>query len=199
MGNEVMFELLTDTFALKNQPKVYFMFEGVTPFPTPVNSYGQLGNMLLKHPHLKATHQVRLFENEDHMTIPHIGLYRGLNEIYKDWFLYIPTIMQDKTALKTHFQKLTKRIGYQVKPTEFYFRDLIAALISMELIATADYAAEMAVEVYPDSHFSYAILADVANAKQNTIKEIEYLKKAIKLSAHDLQRQHQYLKRLNSL
>lgn len=199
MGSEVMFDLMAETFALKNQPKVYFMFEGVTPFTTPINSYAQLSNVLLKYPQLNVTHQVSLFEAEDHMTLPHIGLYRGISEIFKDWFLYIPAILQDKTVIKTHFQQLSDRIGYQVKPTEFYFRDLIAALINMEQVVTAEYAAKMAAEMYPDSHFSYAMLADVAKAKKNSANEVEHLKKAIKHAAHDIERQSQYQKRLASL
>ncbi|WMN59477.1 alpha/beta hydrolase-fold protein [Pseudoalteromonas xiamenensis] len=199
MGNEVMFEQLPNAFAHQKQPKVYFQFEGVTPFTTPINSYARLNTMLLKYPLLKTTHKVQLFENEDHMTIPHIGLYRGLTEIYKDWFLYIPSIVEDKKAIKNHFQGLSKRIGYQVNPTESYFRDLIGAMISMEHIDTAAYAAEMAKEFYPESHFSYVLLADVAHAKKNATQEAKWLKKAIMLSSHDVERQSQYQKRLASL
>ena len=199
MGNEVMFDLMEETFKQKKQPTIYFMFEGITPFATPINSYAKIGQMLLKHPHLNRTHQVKLLENEDHMTVPHIGLYRALNEIYKDWFLYIPTIMQDKTIIKRHFQQLSERIGYQVNPTETYFRNLIAALISMDLIDTAEYAASSALEVYPDSHFTYLLLADIAKAKKNKTHEIKYLKKAVALASHDLERQSQYYKRLASL
>lgn len=199
MGNEVMFEQLPDVFIQKKQPKVYFQFEGITPFTTPINSFARLNTMLLKYPHLNATHQVQLFEDEDHMTIPHIGLYKGLTEIYKDWFLYIPSIMENKNVLKTHFEGLSKRIGFPVHPTEFYFRDLIGAMISMDYIETAAYAAEMARETYPKSHFSYVLLADVAHAKSDAIKEAKWLKKAIALSAHDAVRQSEYQKRLASL
>ncbi|MDU0113445.1 hypothetical protein RT723_10635 [Psychrosphaera aquimarina] len=41
------------------------------------------------------------------------------------------------------------------------------------------FAAELAVEIYLNSHFSYLILADVEKAKKNTVKEIEYLKKLL--------------------
>lgn len=199
LGNEVMFKLMADTFKLEKQPRLYFMFEGISPFITPINSYAQLSNMLLKHPHLQATHQARLLEGEDHMTVPHIGLYRALSEIYKDWFLYIPAILEDKTVLKTHFQKLSKRIGYQVNPTEFYYRDLVDALLNMKQIESAAYVAQIAKETYPKSHFSYVILADVAHAQQNASNEMVYLKRAIELAEDDHQRQSQYQKRLSRL
>lgn len=199
MGSEVMFEQLLEAFEHENQPKIYFQFEGITPFTTPINTYARLTNMLIKYPHLKNTHKVQLFESEDHMTIPHIGLYRGLSEIYRDWFLYIPSILQDKTNIKSHFKGLSERMGYQVKPTEFYFRDLITALISMELLDTAEYAAQIAKETYPASHFSYVLLADVAHARKQLAMEVKYIKKALKFAAHDSELQSKYQKRLASL
>lgn len=199
MGNEVMFDLLPESFAKSSQPKVYFLFEGITPFPTPIKSYHTLSSMLLDYKHLKDSHKVLLFEDEDHLSITHIGMYRALNEIYQGWFLYIPQILENDNAFEKHFKGLSERIGYTVTPTEFYFWDLVSALIQLQHIETAETIANLAQKAYPESHFSYVLLANVARDKKDSISEANFLKQAIKLSTHDLERNQRYKKRLIAL
>ena len=42
-------------------------------------------------------------------------------------------------------------------------------------------------------------LSNIAKSKKNKTHEIKYLKKAVALASHDLERQSQYYKRLASL
>ncbi len=196
MGNEAMFDKMPAAFSKPNQPKIYFQFEQVSPFPTPLKSFHTLSSMLLDYPALTDTHRVQLLEGEDHMSVTHIGLIKAFNEIYRDWFLYIPPVLADKHAFEKHYETLSKRMGYTVKPTQSNLSEFVDILLSQKKIDAAEHVANQALKHYSQSHFSYSLLADVARIKGDRKDEIAQLNKAISLSGKDHERLSSYQQKL---
>ncbi|MFD2165397.1 alpha/beta hydrolase-fold protein [Thalassotalea euphylliae] len=199
MGNEVMFDLMPAAFAQHKQPNMYFQFEGITPFPTPIKSYHKISSMLLDAPHLKGSHSVQLLNGEDHMSVTHVGLISAFKEIYRDWFLYIHPVLADKNAFTAHYKMLSERVGYTVKPTESNLWEFVTILIEQNKLGTAQFIADKAIEMYPKSHFSYSLLADVALARNENMIAVKHLNQAIELAAGDVERVTRYRRRIEKL
>lgn len=58
--------------------------------------------------------------DENHLTVPHQGIYNGLLFIFSDWKLD-PDLFVEKGIgyLDKHFKKLSKKYGYTIQPSEF--------------------------------------------------------------------------------
>lgn len=196
MGNEVMFELMPHTFKQPSQPKIFFQFEEVSPFPTPKLSFQRMSEMVSKYPHLSSTHKVQLLDGEDHMSTSHMGLITAFKDIYQDWFLYMSKVLDNEAAFERHFETLSKRSGYQVKPTQHYLWELISVLISQKHLMAAQQIADQSLQMYPKSDLSYSLLAHVAQAKGDKKKEVKLLQRAIDLSSKEQPRYARYQERL---
>ncbi|GGA85118.1 hypothetical protein GCM10011369_28950 [Neiella marina] len=198
-GNERLLTLLPKSFAQQQQPFVAISFEGQSAFPTPQQSYNELSQMIAKHPHLQLSHQVELLPDEDHMSVAHLGAYHALKRLYRGWFLSLPQALSSDDAFERHYQQLSNRLGYSVLPTEYELWSLTSALINQGNQKVAAKIANHAEQMYPDSHFSYSLLADVAKAANNNEQAATYLDKAVELSAHLPERQARYQSRLEQL
>ncbi|MEI5639281.1 MULTISPECIES: alpha/beta hydrolase-fold protein [unclassified Pseudoalteromonas] len=183
-GNEQMLELLPAHLNRSGQPTLHVYFEGITPFPTPAKSYKALSAMFANAKEQNKL-AIELRNDEDHISITHYGVYTSLKAIYHDWFLYIPEIVKNKTAFTSHFSNLSQRLGFNVKPSEYYIRGLVGAMLDQNQIDTAQYIASEAVKLYPNSHQSFERLAEVATAKQQTSTARKHLNQALQLASTD--------------
>jgi len=198
-GNEVMFDTLAHQFKETIQPKLYMYFEGKSTFPTPQKSYERFHEMISKHSHLSDNFHVNLLPEEDHMSASHLGTYRALKHLFADNFLTVQPVIADVSGFDRHYERLSKRLGYQVKSTEYDLWALTSALINSNNLTAAEYVANKSLDIYPESHFSYSLMADVAKAKGEKDKGVKYLKQAIAMSNDDKERQSRYQKRLAEL
>ncbi len=198
-GNEVLLTLLAKNFSKAQQPKLFLSFEGQSVFPTPRKSYASIKAMLSENKHLIDSHHIELLEDEDHVSVAHLGSYRALKRLYKGWFLSMPAALSSETAIADHYQGLSNKLGYTVKPTEYELRSLGEAFINRKMAKEAMKVAKLAKQYYPESHYSYSLLASAALALEDKNNFEAYIKRAIALSAHLPNHQQGYQKRLQTL
>lgn len=195
-GNEQLLNELPNTFNLKKQPSLITIFEGQSSFPTPRKTYHAFNNLLKANEHLNKTHRNTILENEDHVSVSHLGTYLALTELYRGWFLSVKEVIKTSSAFDIHYQNLSKKLGYKIKPTESELWQLTQALINANKLDYADLLSRKSQRYYPESKFTYVLSADVAKAKSEIENEKRFLKKAISLSNSDKERQKRYKNRL---
>ena len=61
-------------------------------------------------------YKVDFFENEEHSTTPVIGQFHAFRHLYESWFVPFEPIKEGLAAIKKHYQLLSDRYGYEVKP-----------------------------------------------------------------------------------
>ncbi|WP_371186667.1 alpha/beta hydrolase-fold protein [Thalassotalea maritima] len=198
-GNEQLLTMLPEVYKQQEQPKLATVFEGQSPFPTPKQSYQALNELNKQYAHLATSHSNTLLEQEDHVSVSHLGAYLTLTELYRGWFLSVPKLLASPTAFDGHYQQLTDKLGYTVQPTENELWQLTQALLGAKKLEDATRVVQKAKAYYPNSKFSYVLLADIAKAQDDKDKEKGYLLKAISLANDDEMRKQRYQKRLAKL
>ncbi len=198
-GNEVLLDYLPKSFANKEQPFLAIHLEGESTFATPKKSFDALSKLINAQSHLRATHTIELLDGEDHMSVAHLGSYKTLKGLFSNWFLSLPKLSEKENALTQHYQDLSDKLGYSVKPTEYDLWALTSALISQKNLPMALSVAQQAKAYYPKSHFSYSLLADVAQAQQNNTLAKRHLTTAIQFAKSDIERQQKYQARMDKL
>ena len=124
------------------------------------------------------------YENETHLSEPVKALYDGLRFLYPDWY---PNLDMDKATayrdIAAHYDALSKRYGYIIKPPEKYMdryaHDLLAkpektdAAITIFVINAGN---------YPHSYSAYEGLGDAYKAKGDKVNGLVNYRKALILN-----------------
>jgi hypothetical protein len=98
-------------------PIVFYMTVGNEP-----NYYGALAEFtqLVETKSSKdITLTYELMQDENHGSIPHMSIYRGLEEIYSGWKLPKSTFIAGLDAIDKHYQSLSERYGYRIGTPEY--------------------------------------------------------------------------------
>lgn len=196
-GNEQILNTLPTQLKTTNRSQLFTYFEGQSPFPTPKNSHEKLLEFFAGS--AKSQFSTTLLNNEDHMSVAHLGSYLALTQLYRGWFLSVPKAIKNGDSFESHYQALSEKLGYAVQPTENEGRMLVQALLSANLTEQAVSITKQISQMYPDSFYSYQLLADTAKHTGNTKMEKQHLITAIELSKNDKKRQAEYRQRLNAL
>ena len=127
----------------------------------------------------------KVMEEETHFSIPHRSIYYGLEAIFKDWFsvdlqkLYVEGGMD---GVKLHYSKVSKKLGFEMKPTEAEINHL-----GYDLMQSGD--KEKALEVfleniqlYPNSFNVYDSAAEAYMANKQDKLAIKNYKKSLSLN-----------------
>ncbi|MBT3208056.1 MAG: tetratricopeptide repeat protein [Bacteroidetes bacterium] len=123
------------------------------------------------------------FEDESHMTTPHISFYYGIKSIFEKWQFSEETYAKGLPAIKEHYKKLSAALGYNVEIPE----DVLNMLGYNELYKNknTDKALEifeMNAQKYPNSWNVYDSLAEAYLMKTEKEKAMKYYKKSLKLN-----------------
>jgi predicted alpha/beta superfamily hydrolase len=129
---------------------------------------------------------------EDHFTEATLGIYEGLNLIYKPWRIPKEVIEDaDVPKLKIHIDSLSAKYGYKVKYPEFLLTFIGMEFVDPEaqhpvsketMVNAAKEIFEMNVENYPNSSKAYSDLGTFYMFHNNKELAIKNLGKALELN-----------------
>lgn len=112
---------------------------------------------------------INVEEEDDHNSILLKSFYNGLEYIYSDWRLTDKSIHNGIEGVIDHYSRLSKKYGYEIKPTEFNIN-----IIGYNFLRQEDYSKAIDffsynVELYPKSANVYDSLGEA----QETVGEME--------------------------
>ncbi|MDB5278577.1 MAG: hypothetical protein JWR61_3532 [Ferruginibacter sp.] len=139
------------------------------------------------------TNQLRFkhafYENDDHSSVRLIGEYDAVRFIFDYYKLKIynselenPNFKLD-SLFATHYNNVSKQIGYLVKPDESQVNGLAYYMLRQKQFNKAEALFKLNVSNYPTTANCYDGLGDFYLAKGDTIKAIENFKKTLSLKA----------------
>ncbi|MFQ6070428.1 MAG: alpha/beta hydrolase-fold protein [Candidatus Aminicenantales bacterium] len=121
-------------------------------------------------------------ETENHLTIPHRGLYSGLEALFSDWRMTKEVVEKGVEGIKKHYENLSRKFGYTIKPE---FADLYMLGMSLLQQRRMDEAIEILklnVENNPDNWLAYSSLGSAYRLSNNTELAIRNYEKALQLN-----------------
>jgi len=122
-------------------------------------------------------------ENENHGSMPHLSIYKGLEWIYSDWRLPDETLAEGLTAIDEHYDFISRKYGYTIDAPEY-----VINLLGYNYLRKEDYSAAIKVfsenvERYPKSANVYDSLGETLE-KDGKLKEAgKNYKKAVKIAS----------------
>lgn len=129
----------------------------------------------------------KYYENDTHNSVNLISEYDGLRFIF-DYFVLNATEKDftDSTfniaiQLKTHYDKVSKEMGYKVSAPEAFINYLSYDAISKKQYAKAKALCQLNIDSYPNSSNCYSAYGDYFIAQGDTINAKNNYKKALQL------------------
>jgi predicted alpha/beta superfamily hydrolase len=129
--------------------------------------------------------------DEDHSSIPHLGIYNGLKYIYSDWKMNDQNYEEGLAGIDSHYQKLSQKYGYKIETPEY-----IVNLLGYQYLGKNDF--NTAIEVFRENVNRFPKSANVydslgeAYEKNGQMPEAEKnYKKAVEIAGNE---NHPYLK-----
>lgn len=136
----------------------------------------------------------KYYQNETHGSIAY-SAYIDAFRFFYPWFefkketkymtkYFIPETKEDRfaTLTKSHFKKVSKKLGYTFLPQETWIRDNANMLLNFH--HQKDQALETFLlnkEYYPNSPFTHKDIGDFHLSMQDTVKAIQNYKKVLEL------------------
>lgn len=130
----------------------------------------------------------KFYENDDHASVRLIGEYDALRFIFGFYKLKIyDSELQNpdfdlKTLLTKHYQNVSERIGYPVKPSENQVNNFAYAMLRAKQWQKAKALFELNVANYPNSANTYDSIGDYYLESGNKAKALESFKRALQLA-----------------
>jgi predicted alpha/beta superfamily hydrolase len=127
----------------------------------------------------------KVMDDETHGSIPHRSTYYGLEAIFKDWFsidyqkLYAGGGLEN---IKNHFDDISNKLGYQMRPSESALNSLGYALMGNDKIDDALIVFLENIELFPKSSNVYDSAGEAYMNNEENDKAIKYYKKSMLLN-----------------
>jgi hypothetical protein len=127
----------------------------------------------------------KVMDDETHGSIPHRSTYYGLEAIFKDWFsidyqeLYAGGGLEN---IKRHFDDISNKLGYQMRPSERDFNTLGYALMGIDKIEDAIDVFVENIRLFPNSSNVYDSAGEAYMKNDENDKAIKYYKKSMQLN-----------------
>ncbi len=140
--------------------------------------------------------KLQYFEEEDHGSVPLLSLYNGLLFVFEGYKISFSAIVEQPSAITTHYRELSERLGLKLLPPEQLIN--MAGFGELYMNKNTDKAIELFrvnVSVYPDSYNAYDCLAEAYMVKGEKKLAIENYKKSLELNP-DNQKAKDQLKKL---
>jgi len=124
--------------------------------------------------------------DENHGSIPHMSIYKGLEWIYSGWGIPDGKINDGLDAINQHYADLSKKYGYEIKSPEYVLNLLGYAYLQNEEFEDAIRVFQENVKRYPESSNVYDSLGE-AFENNNQFKEaLKSYKKAVKIGSREM-------------
>ena len=148
--------------------------------PTYINGFNSYKDLLKKNAPNALEYEFQHWTDEDHGSIVMRTYLAGIRKIFAGW--RIDASVQNLATLKSHYAKLSKRYGYEIKPPENIINQFGYALFRSEKIDEAVEAFEENARLYPDSPNVYDSLAEALEKKGIRSKALANYEKAYKMA-----------------
>lgn len=155
-----------------------------------IRSIFKLDNFIKTKPVPGLMYAYNFYENESHVSVPLISEYDGLRFIFNYYLMDISEKdFKDTTPLiatkyKTHYDKVSKEIGYKVVPPEAFINYLGKDAMQKGQYKKADALLKMNIENYPNSDKTYDAYGDYLVLQKDTSNAIIYYKKAMAIKSN---------------
>lgn len=131
-------------------------------------------------------HYLEYFEDESHTSLPYIAIYKGLKSIFS--FYEIPASVWDSnssssTILSNHFQDVSTRMGYTIKPPEAFVNSLAYYILNKGNNLEAKKLFQINLSNYPESSNVYDSMGDYFITIEDDKNALEYYKKANEITS----------------
>jgi predicted alpha/beta superfamily hydrolase len=148
--------------------------------PPYMGGFNAFKDLLKKNAPSGFEYEVNHWTDEDHGSILMRTYLAGIRKTFAGW--RIDASVQSLMALKSHYSKLSKRFGYEVKPPENIVNQFGYALLRSEKVDEAIEAFEENTKLYPDSANVYDSLAEALEKKGSKSKALANYEKAYKMA-----------------
>jgi predicted alpha/beta superfamily hydrolase len=130
----------------------------------------------------------RFYKNDDHASVRLIGEYDALRFVFGFYKLKIyDSELQNpnfdlQALLTNHYQNVSERLGYPVKPSENQVNNLAYAMLRAKQWQKSKALFELNVANYPNSANGYDSIGDFYLETRNKAKALESFRKALQLA-----------------
>jgi tetratricopeptide (TPR) repeat protein len=108
---------------------------------------------------------------ENHGSIPHLGIYKGLETIFADWKMPLKKYDEGLSAIDEHYKNISEKFGYEMKTPE-----LVINLLGYKFFQNQQY--EKAIEVFKENVKRFPASANVYDSLGETYEKNGQLKLA---------------------
>jgi Predicted hydrolase of the alpha/beta superfamily len=160
-----------------------------------IRSIFELDRFLKANPQNGLKYASKYYGEDNHGSVPLASEYDGLRFIFdyhrfnltgKDFSDSTTTIV---TKLRTHYDKVSKEMGYKVSPNELFVNSLGYGAMNNKNYARAAALFQMNIENYPKSGNVYDSYGDLMAAEKDTAKAISYYEKRLAIEENPFTRQ----------
>ncbi len=127
----------------------------------------------------------KVMKEETHGSIPHRSTYYGLEAIFKDWFIVDYEKVYATGGLNgfnNHFAKVSKKLGYEIVPSERDINNLGYTLLANKNIDDAISVFLENIKLFPRSSNVYDSAAEAYMENNENDLAIKYYKKSMLLN-----------------
>ena len=152
-----------------------------------IRSLFKLDNSFKTKPFAGLMYAHKFYENETHVSVPLISTYDGLRFVFNYYLIEVSEKdFKDSTTLiankyKTHYNKVSKEMGYKVMPPEAFINYLGVDAMQKGQYKRAEALLKMNMENFPNCNRVYEAFADFLVTQKDTSNAITFYKKAINL------------------
>jgi predicted alpha/beta superfamily hydrolase len=133
----------------------------------------------------------KYYAEDDHGSVPLISEYDGLRFIFDYYKLkfapkdFIDSSTAFVTKYKTHYQTVSKELGYQVSPPELLTNGLAYQAEGSQFFSKAAALFKLNIDNYPNSPVAFNEYAGLLAYKKDTANAIVYYQKALAINKND--------------
>lgn len=122
------------------------------------------------------------FENDNHGSVPHLSIYKGLESIFDDWKLSKEEFNSGLAAIDKHYQQITKKYGFEVSTPELTINALGYYYINQKDLKEAIKVFIENVKRFPNSANVYDSLGEAYETDGQLSESEKNYSKAVELS-----------------
>lgn len=152
-----------------------------------IRSILKLGDFFSKQPNKGIQYKQNFYENENHNSAPLLTQYDGLRFVFDFYQSDLSEKdFQDSTALivtklRSHYEKVSKGLGYAVAPPEEFINYLAYDALGKKHLSKAKALFALNLENFHQSNKAHAAYADYLAATGDIAKATEYYKKSLQI------------------
>ncbi|MDR6567542.1 alpha/beta hydrolase-fold protein [Chitinophaga ginsengisegetis] len=147
-----------------------------------------LTDLLRKFPGNQLKWSYKYYEDDDHNSIPFVGEYDGLRFLFPHYrfptYLYTDNSCPAdslKTLITTHFNTLSKDMGYRVRPYETTLNEFGYANLQRKNFDKSKMFFQLNIDYYPESFNTYDGMGDYYLEMKDTVHANIFWKKALSI------------------